>query len=230
MSFESLGLAPEIIQALKSRGYKTPTPIQSQAIPAILNGKDLIGCAQTGTGKTAGFTLPMLHRLREGRSPSLRALVLAPTRELAAQVDESIRIYGRHLRLRTAVVYGGVGIRPQKEALRRGIDILVATPGRLLDHLRQGHLSFRKLEVLVLDEADRMLDMGFLPDIRTVLEQIPSQRQTLLFSATLSREVKKLARTIMTDPERIEVTPQGTPASGFVMSSTRSIRIESAPC
>jgi ATP-dependent RNA helicase RhlE len=215
MSFETLGLDPEIVRAVKASGYETPTPIQEQAIPAIMKGKDLIGCAQTGTGKTAGFTLPILHRLKEGKSPSLRALVLVPTRELAAQVEESIKTYGRYVRLKTEVVFGGVGIRPQKEALRRGVDILIATPGRLLDHLRQKHLHFRNLEVLVLDEADRMLDMGFLPDIRTILAQLPKQRQTLFFSATLSGEIKKLAGEILTDPFKIEIAPQGTPAEGI---------------
>ncbi|MBI3805383.1 MAG: DEAD/DEAH box helicase [Nitrospirae bacterium] len=214
MSFESLGLAPEIIRAVKSRGYETPTPIQAQAIPAIMTGRDLTGCAQTGTGKTAGFTLPILHRLREGKSPSLRALVLVPTRELAAQVDDSIRTYGRFLRLKTEVVFGGVGIRPQKDSLRRGVDILVATPGRLQDHMRQGTVNFKNLEVLVLDEADRMLDMGFLPAIQAILKHLPKDRQTLFFSATLSGEVKKLADQILTDPHEIEVARQGTPAEG----------------
>lgn len=215
MSFENMGLDPQIVRAVKSRGYDSPTPIQSQAIPAIMTGKDLTGCAQTGTGKTAGFTLPILHRLREGKSPSLRALVLVPTRELAAQVDESIRTYGRFLRLKTEVVFGGVGIRPQKDSLRRGVDILVATPGRLLDHMRQGTVSFKHLEVLVLDEADRMLDMGFLPDVRTIIKALPKQRQTLFFSATLSGEVKKLADEILVHPQKIEVAPQGTPAEGI---------------
>ena len=159
MSFESLGLAPEILRAVQAKKYLTPTLIQSQAIPAIMGGQDVIGCAQTGTGKTAGFTLPILHRLREGKSPSLRVLVLVPTRELAAQVYDSIRTYGRYLRLRTEAIFGGVGIRPQTDALRYGVDILVATPGRLLDHMRQGHVQFRNIEVLVIDEADRMLDM-----------------------------------------------------------------------
>ncbi len=215
MSFENLGLAPEILRAVKANGYETATPIQAQAIPAILTGKDLIGCAQTGTGKTAGFTLPILHRLREGRSPSLRTLVLVPTRELAGQVSESIRTYGRFLRLKTEVIYGGVAIRPQKEGLRRGVDILVATPGRLLDHMRQGTVSFRHLEVLVLDEADRMLDMGFLPYVQMIIKALPKERQTLFFSATISGEVKKLADEILTDPHRIEVARQGTPAEGI---------------
>ncbi len=215
MSFEEMGLDPEIVRAVKSRGYDTPTPIQAQAITAIMTGKDLTGCAQTGTGKTAGFTLPILHRLRQGKSPSLRALVLVPTRELAAQVDESIRTYGRFLRLKTEVVFGGVGIRPQKDSLRRGVDILVATPGRLLDHMRQGTVNFKNLEVLVLDEADRMLDMGFLPFVRTIIKALPKQRQTLFFSATISGEVKKLADEILIHPQKIEVAPQGTPAEGI---------------
>ena len=215
MSFEDLGLAPEILRAVKAKNYETPTPIQAQAIPAIMGGRDVIGCAQTGTGKTAGFTLPILHRLREGKSPSLRVLVLVPTRELAAQVYESTRTYGRYLRLRTEVVFGGVGIRPQTEALRYGVDILVATPGRLLDHMRHGHVQFRNLEVLVIDEADRMLDMGFLPDVRTILKSLPSRRQTLFFSATMPEEVQKLAHEILKQPQVIKIVGQGTPANGI---------------
>ena len=215
MSFDSLGLSEPLVRAVHERGHTSPTPIQKQAIPAVLAGGDLLAGAQTGTGKTAGFTLPILNRLKEGKSPSLRALVLVPTRELAAQVEESIKTYGRFLRLKTEVVFGGVGIRPQKDALRRGVDILIATPGRLLDHLRQKHLNFRSLEVLVLDEADRMLDMGFLPDIRTIMSHLPKERQTLFFSATLSGEVKKLAGEILHDPHKIEVAPQGTPAEGI---------------
>ena len=214
MSFESLGLAPEILRAVKAKNYDTPTPIQAQAIPIVMAGKDLIGCAQTGTGKTAGFTLPILHRLREGRSPSLRALVLVPTRELAAQVYESVRAYGAGLRLKSAVVYGGVGLQPQRDQLRRGVDILIATPGRLLDHYRQGNVRFPHLEVLVLDEADRMLDMGFLPDVRTILKTLPTKRQTLMFSATLSPEIQQLANSILVQPEKIEIAPQGTTAKG----------------
>jgi ATP-dependent RNA helicase RhlE len=214
MRFEDLGLAPEILRAVKAKNYETPTPIQEQAIPAILEGKDVIGCAQTGTGKTAGFTLPILHRLREGQSPSLRVLVLVPTRELAAQVHESIRTYGRFLRLRTAVVFGGVNIERQTMALRHGADILVATPGRLLDHMRQGHVNFRSLEVLVIDEADRMLDMGFIPDVRTIIKSIPQQRQTLFFSATMPGEIQKLAHEILKSPLVIQIARQGTPASG----------------
>ncbi len=215
MSFETFGLSPEILRAVGAKNYVTPTPIQSRAIPAIMQGRDVIGSAQTGTGKTAGFTLPMLNRLQKGRSPSLRALILVPTRELAAQVHESVQTYGRHLRLRTAVVLGGVSINPQTEALRRGVDILIATPGRLLDHMGQGHVSFKHLEVLVIDEADRMLDMGFIADIRRILKSVPTERQTLLFSATIPEEIRKLAREVLKQPEVIEIARQGTPAGGI---------------
>jgi ATP-dependent RNA helicase RhlE len=211
MSFDTLGLAPEIVRAVKAKNYETPTPIQAKAIPAVLAGQDVIGCAQTGTGKTAGFTLPILHRLRDGKSPSLRVLVLVPTRELAAQVSDSIKTYGRFLRLRSAVVYGGVGYAPQVQALRNGVDILVATPGRLLDHMRQGLVRYNALEVLVIDEADRMLDMGFLPDVKTILKQLPTQRQTLFFSATMPPEVQRLANEILKQPAVIEIVRQGTP-------------------
>ena len=214
MSFEALGLAPEILRAVKANKYENPTPIQAKAIPVIMKHKDLIGCAQTGTGKTAGFTLPILHRLRTGKQRSLRTLVLVPTRELAAQVHESIRTYGRYLHLKTAVIFGGVGAEPQRSALRRGVDILVATPGRLLDHMRQGNVNFRNLEVLVIDEADRMLDMGFIPDIRTILKSVPARRQNLLFSATMPPEIRKLADEFLNQPEMIEIARQGTPASG----------------
>lgn len=215
MSFQELGLAPEILRALKTKNYETPTPIQARAIPAILEGSDVIGCAQTGTGKTAGFTLPILHRLREGeRVPSPRVLVLVPTRELAAQVAESVRTYGRYLPLRTAVVFGGVGLEPQKNTLRKGVDIVVATPGRLMDHMRQRNVHFRALEVLVIDEADRMLDMGFIPDIRTILKSIPARRQTLLFSATMPEEIRRLANEILTEPRVIEIVRNGTPVAG----------------
>lgn len=214
MSFEHFGLSPEILRAVQAKHYVTPTPIQSQSIPAILLGKDVIGCAQTGTGKTAGFTLPMLHRLQAGPSPRLRALVLVPTRELAIQVHGSIQTYGRHLRLRTTAVFGGVGIHPQTEAIRRGVDILIATPGRLLDHMRQGHVAFNDLEVLVLDEADRMLDMGFIHDVRTILKHVPAKRQTLLFSATMPDEIRMLADEILTEPHVIEIVRQGITVSG----------------
>ena len=214
MSFENLGLSPGILRAVQAKNYAAPTPIQSQAIPVIMQGRDVIGCAQTGTGKTAGFTLPILNRLQKGESPSLRALILVPTRELAIQVHDSVKTYGSHLRLRTTLVYGGVGIYPQKEALRRGVDILIATPGRLLDHMRQRNVSFKNLEVLVIDEADRMLDMGFINDIRTVIKSVPHQRQTLLFSATMPVEIRRLANEILKQPEFIEIVRQGTTVSG----------------
>lgn len=215
MTFEEMGLAPEILRAVKAKNYETPTPIQEQAIPAVLEGKDVIGCAQTGTGKTAGFTLPILHKLREGHSPSLRVLVLVPTRELAAQVYESVQTYGRYLRLRTGVVFGGVNIERQKMTLRHGVDILVATPGRLLDHMRQGNVSYKNLEVLVIDEADRMLDMGFIPDVRMIIKHLPQKRQTLFFSATMAGEIQKLAHEILKQPVVIQIARQGAPASGI---------------
>ena len=211
MSFESLGLSAELLRAVSEQGYTTPTPVQSQAIPLILAGRDVLAGAQSGTGKTAGFTLPMLQRLAEstpagGRRP-VRALILTPTRELAAQVAESIEMYGRHLPLRSAVVFGGVNINPQKARLRRGVDILVATPGRLLDLVNQRSADLSQVEILVLDEADRMLDMGFIHDIRKVLALIPKsdQRQSLLFSATFSREIKSLANGLLNQPQLIEV-------------------------
>ena len=197
MSFNELGLSPHILRAVKELGYEQPTPIQQQAIPAILAGQDVLGGAQTGTGKTAGFTLPMLHRLlanhgRGGRR-QVRALVLTPTRELAAQVGESIIKYAHHLPFRTLIAYGGVSIKPNLDAIKLGVDILVATPGRLLDLLTQGALTLSALEVLVLDEADRMLDMGFITDIRRIMKALPAERQTLLFSATFSNDIKALA-------------------------------------
>jgi ATP-dependent RNA helicase RhlE len=195
-SFASLGLMPELVRAVADEGYTVPTPVQAQAIPVVLEGRDVLAGAQTGTGKTAGFTLPLLQRLSAnasaapGRHP-IRALVITPTRELAAQVEESIRTYGKHLRLKTTIVYGGVGINPQIDALRRGVDILVATPGRLLDHVGQKTVDLRHVEILVLDEADRMLDMGFIRDIKRILSLLPRKRQNLLFSATFSDETAK---------------------------------------
>jgi ATP-dependent RNA helicase RhlE len=226
MSFEAFGLAPEILRAVREKNYVEPTPIQSKAIPHVLEGKDLIGCAQTGTGKTAGFTLPVLHRLQKEKAHSLRVLVLVPTRELAAQVYDSVRTYGRYLHLRSAVVIGGVGFDPQRTALRKGVDILVATPGRLLDHMRQRNVSFERLEVLVIDEADRMLDMGFIPDIRAIIRSLPTQRQTLFFSATMPDEIQGLANEILKEPLFIEVVRQGTPVAGvkqiaYVVESRR---------
>lgn len=212
MSFEQLGLSPEIMRAIVDQGYTEPTPIQKQAIPPVLEGKDIMGSAQTGTGKTAGFTLPMLRRLQthgnKSVSPArhpIRALILVPTRELAAQVYESVKTYGKYLPLRSAVVYGGVNIDPQIKEIHAGVEILVATPGRLLDHIQQKTLSLSKVEMLILDEADRMLDMGFLPDIKRILMLIPSRRQSLMFSATFSGEIKKLADKLLNQPVLIEV-------------------------
>lgn len=210
MSFESLGLKAELVRAVSEKGYNTPTPIQKQAIPLILEGRDIMGAAQTGTGKTAGFTLPLLQRLvasekpRQGRRP-IRALVLTPTRELAAQVAESIDIYGRHLTLKSTVIFGGVSINPQKQKLIRGVDILTATPGRLLDHVGQRSADLSDVEILVLDEADRMLDMGFIHDIKKVLALLPKNKQTLLFSATFSDDIKKLAHGLLNKPSLVEV-------------------------
>ncbi len=215
MPFTALGLAPSIVRAVRDAGYETPTPIQEKAIPRVLEGRDLIGCAQTGTGKTAAFTLPLLNRLSAGARGRLRALVLTPTRELALQIHESIRTYGRHLPLRCAVVYGGVGYGPQEEALRRGTDIVVATPGRLLDHMQRRNVDFRTLEVLVLDEADRMLDMGFIRDVRRIIQALPKRRQTLLFSATMPDEIRRLSEEILERPETVEVAPRrSAPAQG----------------
>jgi ATP-dependent RNA helicase RhlE len=211
MSFNNLGLSAELLRAVKEQGYNKPTPIQAQAIPAILGGRDVMGAAQTGTGKTAGFTLPLLQRLsktpsRNGQRP-VRALVLTPTRELAAQVFESVQTYGRHLPLQAAVMFGGVKINPQKEKMRRGVDILVATPGRLLDHINQRTVDLSQVEFLILDEADRMLDMGFINDIRKLIAIMPEngRRQNLLFSATFSREIRQLAKGLLNDPQLIEV-------------------------
>ena len=214
MSFDTLGLSTEILRAVSEQGYTQPTPVQAQAIPAVLDGGDLLAGAQTGTGKTAGFTLPLLQRLGDtpapkGRRP-VRALILTPTRELAAQVGESVGTYGKYLPLRSAVIFGGVKIGPQITKLRNGVDILVATPGRLLDHVQQGTLDLSKVEILVLDEADRMLDMGFLRDIRKILDLLPRQRQNLLFSATFSNEIKRLADKLLDEPALIEVARRNT--------------------
>jgi len=213
MSFTSLGLSAPILDALVEQGYETPTPIQVQAIPAILQGKDVMGAAQTGTGKTAGFTLPILERLSKGRpaqANQARALVLTPTRELAAQVADSVSIYARYLPLRSAAVFGGVKINPQMIKLRKGVDVLVATPGRLLDLYNQNAVRFKHLEVLVLDEADRMLDMGFIHDIRKILNLLPKYRQNLMFSATFSKQIRDLAKGLVNDPVEISVSPRNT--------------------
>jgi ATP-dependent RNA helicase RhlE len=212
MSFSTFGLSNEIIRAVRERGYTEPTPIQIQAIPAVLSGSDLLAGAQTGTGKTAGFTLPILHRLSDkstkgtlNRRSPIRALILTPTRELAAQVEESVREYGKYLRLNSMTVFGGVSINPQIQQLKSRVDILVATPGRLLDHVKQGTVDLSRIEILVLDEADRMLDMGFIRDIRRILTLLPKQRQNLLFSATFSPEIKDLATGLLHHPTIIEI-------------------------
>jgi ATP-dependent RNA helicase RhlE len=221
MAFSSLGLDKVLLRAIADQGYAAPTPIQSQAIPAVLAGRDLLAAAQTGTGKTAAFTLPLLQRLLDigraqerpqpGRAP--RALVLVPTRELAAQVSDSVRNYGRHTSIQSAVVFGGVGMQPQIDALRRGLDILIATPGRLLDLIGQRHASLADIDFLVLDEADRMLDMGFIHDIKRILALLPKVRQNLLFSATFSQEIRGLAAGILHSPQSIEVAPRNAPAT-----------------
>jgi ATP-dependent RNA helicase RhlE len=211
MSFDSFGLSPELLLAVSEQGYSEPTPIQLQAIPIILKGHDIMGCAQTGTGKTAGFTLPLLHLLNKQAHAQdkgrrfVRALILTPTRELAAQIGQSVEIYGKHLSLKSTVIYGGVKINPQIAKLRHGVDILVATPGRLLDHANQKTVNLSKVDILVLDEADRMLDMGFIHDVRKILTLLPKKRQNLLFSATFSNDIKKLADGLLNSPIMIEV-------------------------
>jgi ATP-dependent RNA helicase RhlE len=214
MSFENLGLKAELLRAVSAQGYTRATPIQEKAVPIILQGRDVLAGAQTGTGKTAAFTLPLLQLLssKERSGPQPRALVLTPTRELAAQVGASVTTYGKHLSLRSTTIFGGVGINPQKDRLRRGVDILVATPGRLLDHAGQGTVDLSRIEILVLDEADRMLDMGFIHDIKRVLKLLPKRRQNLLFSATYSNEIKKLADGLLYKPELIEVARRNTAA------------------
>ena len=223
-SFDQLDLIEPIRKALQTEGYTTPTPIQAQAIPYLLEGRDLLGCAQTGTGKTAAFAIPLIQRMvnsgitesvptnpRGSRRP-IRALVLTPTRELAIQIEESFRAYGRHTNLKYTVVFGGVGQKPQTDALRSGVDILIATPGRLLDLMSQGYVHLKDLQYFVLDEADRMLDMGFIHDVRKVIAVIPPKRQTLFFSATMPPEIQKLSSSILTNPVKVEVTPEQTTA------------------
>jgi ATP-dependent RNA helicase RhlE len=221
MSFDSLGLSEPLVRAVQELGYTSPTPIQLQAIPAVLNGGDLLAGAQTGTGKTAGFTLPILQRLSTSASAAVaaasakrvvRALILTPTRELAAQVEESVRAYSKYVKVKSTVMFGGVGINPQIDALKRGVDIVVATPGRLLDHMQQKTIDLSRLEILVLDEADRMLDMGFIHDIKRVLAKLPAKRQNLLFSATFSDEIKALADSLLNSPALIEVARRNTTA------------------
>jgi ATP-dependent RNA helicase RhlE len=209
MSFQSLGLSAALLRAVEEQGYTEPTPIQAKVIPVVLAGRDVMAGAQTGTGKTAGFTLPLLERLMAAGAPQgrrhVRALILTPTRELAAQVGESVRTYGKHLPLKSAIVFGGVSINPQIDALRRGVDILVATPGRLLDIAQQRHVDLSRIETFVLDEADRMLDMGFLPDIRRVIALLPQRRQNLLFSATFPDDIRSLANKLLREPVSVEI-------------------------
>jgi ATP-dependent RNA helicase RhlE len=219
LTFDTLGLSADLLQTVSEEGYRTPTPVQAGAIPLVLQGRDLLAAAQTGTGKTAAFVLPILDRMRQHANTSfsparhpVRVLILVPTRELAMQVDASVRTYGRTVPLRSTVVYGGIPIEPQIKALRAGVEILVATPGRLLDHVGQRTVNLGSVEILVLDEADRMLDMGFLPDIRRILELLPARRQNLLFSATFSQEIRDLSRAFLTDPATVEVAPRNTAA------------------
>jgi ATP-dependent RNA helicase RhlE len=214
MLFNQLGLSAELLRAVDEKGYQEATPIQQQAIPLILEGRDVLAGAQTGTGKTAGFTLPLLHKLQHSTKNrrNIRALVLTPTRELAAQVAESVREYGCHLPFKTAVIFGGVSINTQIAKLRKGVDVVVATPGRLLDHMQKGTIDLSKVEFLVLDEADRMLDMGFIRDIRKVLKVLPAERQNLLFSATFSNEIRRLASDLLDSPIEIEVAQRNKPA------------------
>ncbi len=216
MTFDTLGLSEPLLRAVSEKGYDTPSPIQAKAIPAVLEGHDLMASAQTGTGKTAGFTLPLLHLLADkpaANSNRTLALVVTPTRELAAQIHESVLDYGKHLNLRSTVVFGGVKINPQMMKLRRGVEILVATPGRLLDLHKQNAISFNDVEVLVLDEADRMLDMGFIHDIKRIISLMPKKRQNLLFSATFSNDIRHLARGLLNNPVEIDVAPQNTTAT-----------------
>jgi ATP-dependent RNA helicase RhlE len=219
MSFESFALSPDILRAIVEEGYTEPTPIQAQAIPVVLGGGDVMGAAQTGTGKTASFTLPILELLRPHMSSSpsparhpVRALVLLPTRELALQVSEAVATYGKHLQLRSTCVFGGVDIKPQLAEVRAGVEILIATPGRLLDHVEQKSVNLGQVQILVLDEADRMLDMGFMPDIKRIINLLPKKRQNLLFSATFSDEIKKLAGGILSNPQVIEVARRNATA------------------
>ncbi|MGB8239530.1 MAG: DEAD/DEAH box helicase, partial [Azonexus sp.] len=216
MQFTDLGLKAELLRAISEQGYDTPTPIQQKAIPAVMTGQDLMATAQTGTGKTAGFTLPILHRLASGpntrSSKRPRVLVLVPTRELAIQVEVSVSTYGKHLPINSLAVFGGVGINPQIASLRRGVDILVATPGRLLDHVQQRTVDLGAIEILVLDEADRMLDMGFIRDIRKIIALLPKQRQNLMFSATFSPDIRELAAGLLHQPVSVDVAPRNTAA------------------
>tara|TARA_R110002051_G_scaffold325757_1_gene430892 strand:- start:22255 stop:23562 length:1308 start_codon:yes stop_codon:yes gene_type:complete len=215
MSFESLGLSDALLKAVSKKGYTTPSPIQLKAIPKVLEGRDVLASAQTGTGKTAGFTLPILHLLSQtepNRRRNIRSLILTPTRELAAQIEENVKEYSTFIDIRSTVIFGGVNANPQIRTLRQGVDILIATPGRLLDLQNQGHISLRNVEILVLDEADRMLDMGFLRDIKRVLALLPKKRQNLLFSATFNKDIKNFASSLLDNPILVEATPENTTA------------------
>ncbi|MDC0622607.1 DEAD/DEAH box helicase, partial [Flavobacteriaceae bacterium] len=222
MSFDNLGLIPSLLKAVKEKGYEVPSPIQEKAIPLILKGKDILASAQTGTGKTAGFTLPLLQRLSSNPNNgkrNIRALILTPTRELAAQIYDNVLEYSTHLNLRSTVIFGGVNQRPQVATLRQGVDVLIATPGRLLDLVNQKVLFLSSVNILVLDEADRMLDMGFKRDLDKIMSIIPRQRQNLLFSATFSKEIKFLAREILNNPEIVEATPENTTVEAIVQKA-----------
>ena len=224
MNFDNLGLLPSLLKAVKEKGYQEPSPIQEKAIPLILNGRDILASAQTGTGKTAGFTLPLLQRLSSNSSNgirNIRALILTPTRELAAQIYDNVLEYSKHLNLRSTVIFGGVNQRPQVATLRQGVDVLIATPGRLLDLVNQKVLFLSNVNILVLDEADRMLDMGFKRDLDKIMSIIPRQRQNLLFSATFSKEIKVLAKQILNNPEIVEATPENTTVEAIVQKAYR---------
>jgi ATP-dependent RNA helicase RhlE len=230
LPFQTLGLGPKLADALREKGYVEPTPIQAKAIPVILSGGDVIGVAQTGTGKTAAFVLPLLERLSKAPSSRLmRVLVIAPTRELVAQIEENVRAYGMHLQLRYATVFGGVGEGPQIQALKRGVDLVVATPGRLIDLMQQRHVDFKALEVLVLDEADRMLDMGFLPPIRKIVAATPKTRQTLLFSATMSKEIEAVTREFLKSPTLVEIGARSTPVEAVTQWAVEVSMAAKAP-
>ena len=220
MTFQELGLIPPILAALREQGYTAPSPIQEKAIPPALQGRDLLGCAQTGTGKTCAFSAPILQRLSaapEKKHP-LRALILTPTRELAIQIQENLVAYGKHLPLRSAVIFGGVGQNPQVEALKRGVDVLVATPGRLMDLYQQKLLDLSKIQILVLDEADRMLDMGFIHDVKKILKWLPPKKQTMLFSATMPPEIAELVDSLLKQPARVAVNPVSSPVEAIRQS------------
>ncbi|GGD26542.1 DEAD/DEAH box helicase [Hyunsoonleella pacifica] len=229
MSFQSLGLSKALLKAVSKKGYTTPSPIQQKAIPPVLEGKDVLASAQTGTGKTAGFTLPLLHLLSENPKQKyrpIRALILTPTRELAAQVYDNVRAYSEFLNIRSAVIFGGVNQKPQIATIRRGVDVLVATPGRLLDLQSQGVLSIKRIEIFVLDEADRMLDMGFLRDIQKVINLMPDKRQNLMFSATFSKDIKKLAHGILNNPVQVEATPENTTVEAIKQKVYRVAKVK----